>query len=79
MPTLILKDVPAELVERLKADAERSRRSLDKEAIAQLEESVVARIARDEAWERIETRRRSMTKLDLSIEELERLINEDHR
>lgn len=43
MPTLTLKNVPEELVERLKQEAKLSRRSLNQEALARLERSLVAR------------------------------------
>lgn len=37
MATLTLRDIPAELYERLRESARRSRRSLDREAVARLE------------------------------------------
>jgi hypothetical protein len=39
MPTLTLKNVPADLHARLKASAERNRRSLNSEILARLESS----------------------------------------
>lgn len=54
MATLTLKNVPDDLHRRLKARAERNRRSLNREAIRLLEEGVTADPAGpiDEAWER---------------------------
>jgi GTP1/Obg family GTP-binding protein len=42
MPTLTLKNVPETLLEQLKSEAERSRRSLNQEALFRLERSLVA-------------------------------------
>lgn len=43
MATLTLKNVPEELVERLKEEARRNRRSLNQETLARLEGSLAAR------------------------------------
>ncbi len=43
MATLTLKNVPEELVLRLKEEARQSRRSLNQEALVRLEESLVRR------------------------------------
>jgi len=45
MATLTLKNVPEELVERLKAEAKQSRRSLNQEALGRLERSLAVRLA----------------------------------
>ena len=42
MATLTLKNVPEELVERLKQEAKQSRRSLNQEALTRLERSLAA-------------------------------------
>ena len=41
MATLTLKKVPEELVERLKEEARRNRRSLNQETLARLEGSLI--------------------------------------
>lgn len=43
MATLTLKNVPEELVARLKEEAKQSRRSLNQEALVRLEESLALR------------------------------------
>ena len=43
MPTLTLKNVPEELVARLKQEAAQNRRSLNQETLARLEQSLAAR------------------------------------
>ncbi len=43
MATLTLKNVPAELVRRLKAEAKQNRRSLNQETLARLEGSLAHR------------------------------------
>ena len=54
MPTITLKNVPDELHRRLKEVAAQNHRSLNREAIRLLEESLHAEPpARDEAWEAI--------------------------
>jgi plasmid stability protein len=42
MATVTLKNVPQELVERLKSEARQNRRSLNQEALARLEASLLA-------------------------------------
>jgi hypothetical protein len=43
MPTLTLKNVPEELVARLKEEAAQNRRSLNRETVARLEQSLTVR------------------------------------
>jgi antitoxin FitA len=43
MPTLTLKNVPEELVARLKQEAAQNRRSLNQETLARLEQSLAIR------------------------------------
>lgn len=43
MATLTLKNVPEELIDRLKAEAQQSRRSLNQETLLRLEQSLAVR------------------------------------
>ena len=47
MATITLKNVPPELHERLKASAERNRRSMNSEALVRLEQALTAHTHRD--------------------------------
>jgi hypothetical protein len=57
MATLTLKNVPEQLVERLKAEARQSRRSLNQETLGRLERSLAVRFATPE--EKVERIRRA--------------------
>jgi hypothetical protein len=57
MATLTLKNVPEELIERLRREAEAGKRSLNKEAIARLERSLA--VAWPSAREQVERIRRA--------------------
>lgn len=62
MPTLTLKNVPDDLHRRLKAVAQENHRSLNREAIRRLEESLDgATTSRpDKAWEQVVALRKQM-------------------
>ena len=55
MKRLTIRNVPEDVYQRLKADAARNRRSLNREAIAQLQTSFEAPAAK---WERPEPEQR---------------------
>jgi plasmid stability protein len=61
MPTLIITDVPPELHEKLKARAERHRRSMNRELRTILERSLTtSRVRADDAIERAEALNRDV-------------------
>lgn len=77
MRTITLKNVPPELHRRLKARAARNHRSLNREAIRLLEESVETSPGEDEAWaEVVAFRERAGIEGGLTIDEIEAAIDE---
>jgi uncharacterized coiled-coil protein SlyX len=60
MATLTLKNVPVELVDRLKREAQESRRSLNQETLARLEQSLAIRWLTAE--EKVERMRRAQAR-----------------
>lgn len=72
MPSYTLKDIPEELYERVRASADRSRRSINAEILHRLERSLMSeRIDPDRFLERVRRRRESG--------ELPRVSDEDLR
>ena len=80
MATLTLKNVPDDLHRRLKARAERNHRSLNREAIRCLEESVAhaASPATDEAFARADALRERLAAegVWITADEIQRSIEE---
>jgi plasmid stability protein len=64
MPTLVIKNLPGQLHERLKAQAERNRRSVTKEAIRLLESGLVARAGQLELPEPVSLRSGKLQTID---------------
>ena len=67
MATLTLKNVPDALHRRLKAQAERNHRSLNREAIRLLEDAVATAAVQDEAGERARALREKLSREGVSI------------
>ena len=63
MATLTLKKVPEELVERLKEEARRNRRSLNQETLARLEGSLITRRDPEKTVARLRTLQRRLAHL----------------
>ena len=78
MPTITLKNVPAALHARLKEAAEANHRSLNREAIRRLEQSLDEPVDKRALMERIRARREEMAARGawLTDEFLERAIEE---
>ena len=66
MPNLSVRDVPQAVHSALKAEAARNRRSLNREILIRLEESLASRASDPEAvLERIRRRKRAIGPIDL--------------
>ena len=76
MATLTLRNVPDELYERLKADATRNRRSLNQEAIAQLEQTAPRPRTSEEMIAIMRRARERVPGLWLTPEEIDAAITE---
>lgn len=76
MPSLTIKDIPEELLERLRELAERDRRSMTQEVIHLLDEVVAEREDRSraerqaDAWEKLAGRWESDRPADEEIDEI---------
>ena len=76
MPTLTIKGLPPDLHQRLKAQAEAHRRSLNREIIVCLERSVAAGPVRPETWlEEVEAFRQRVAVQPLTRRELQAAKN----
>ncbi len=79
MPTLTIKDVPADLLTRLKTRAEKNRRSLNQEVLMMLERQTPRPATEEEmeAFRAMRARNRaSLTGPPLTHEEIRAAINE---
>ena len=72
MPTITVKNIPDGLYQRLKAAAERNRRSLNGEIISRIEQSLKSRrVTTDELLSRVRRLQESYGRRTLRIEDLD--------
>ena len=72
MPTITVKNIPDDLYQRLKAAAQRNRRSLNGEIISRIEQSLTSRRATaDELLTRLRRLHESYGRRTLRIEDLD--------